>query len=141
MGDLIAAGKNTDEVIEFIAAIAGQKPVLTKATKAIAGFKIRQGMTVGAKVTLRGKRMQDFLAKLIQVAIPRTRDFRGLKASSIAANGSMHLGIKDSMIFPEVAQGSFQHPMQISLVVTPACTPDEARILFEALGFVFQSNS
>jgi large subunit ribosomal protein L5 len=140
VGDLLTAGKDTDEAEKFLGAIAGQKAVVTKSSKAIAGFKIRQGMPVGMKVTLRGKRMQDFLVKLMQVALPRTRDFRGVKPSSIASNGSLHLGIKDSMVFPEVAQGTFQHSLQISLVVTPACSPEEARLLFESLGFVFQNN-
>lgn len=140
IGDLLTAGKDTDEAEKFLAALSGQKAVITKSSKAIAGFKIRQGMPVGLKVTLRGKRMQDFLVKLAQVVLPRTRDFRGVKPSSIASNGSMHLGIKDSMVFPEVAQGSFQHPLQVTLVVSPACDPAEARVLFESLGFVFQTN-
>lgn len=140
IGDLIAAGKDVAEAEAFMSALVGQKAIVTKSSKAIAGFKIRQGMSVGIKVTLRGKRMHDFLAKLIQVALPRTRDFRGVKPSSIASNGSLHLGIKDSMVFPEVAQGNFQHPLQVSLVTTPACSPEEARVLFEALGFVFQNN-
>ncbi|HSI20640.1 MAG TPA: 50S ribosomal protein L5 [Verrucomicrobiae bacterium] len=139
-GDILAAGKNMDEAAAFLSAISGQKAVITKSTKAIAGFKIRQGMPVGLKVTLRGKRMQDFMIKLTQVVLPRTRDFRGVKPSSIASNGSMHLGIKDSVVFPEVANGSFQHPLQVSMVVTPACSPEAARILFESLGFVFQTN-
>lgn len=140
IGDLTAQGTNPDEAVRFIAAITGQRPVVTKARKAIAGFKIRQGMPVGVKVTLRGKRMQDFLIKLMQVSLPRTRDFRGIKPSSIASDGSLHLGIKDSIVFPETAQGNFQHALQITLVATPACSPEEARTLYESLGFLFQTN-
>jgi large subunit ribosomal protein L5 len=139
IGDHIASGKNADDVTAFLAAISGQKPVVTKSTKAIAGFKIRQGMDVGVKVTLRGRRMEDFLIKLTQVVLPRTRDFRGIKPSAIASNGSLNLGIKDSIVFPEVANGTFQHPLQITLVASPACNQEEARVLYEALGFVFQT--
>ena len=95
-------------------------------------------MEVGMKVTLRGARMHDFLIKLIQIALPRTRDFRGLKVSAVAPNGSLNLGIKDSMIFPEVSQGTFAHGMQVTIVPTP-CTPEEARLLYESLGFIFHS--
>lgn len=140
IGDLVAAGKSVEEAANFLAAIAGQKAVVTKAGKAIAGFKIRKGMEVGLKVTLRGRRMQDFLTKLAQVVLPRTRDFRGLKPTAVSVNGSMHIGIKDSTVFPEVANSSFQHPLQVSLVVTPQCSAQEGRMLFEALGFVFQTN-
>jgi large subunit ribosomal protein L5 len=140
IGDLAANGKSVEEAVAFLGAISGQKPVVTKATKAISGFKIRQGMEVGVKVTLRGRRMQDFLIKFTQIVLPRTRDFRGIKPSCIASNGSLHIGIRDSIVFPEVATGNFQHPLQVSLVVTPACTPEEARVLHQSLGFVFQTN-
>jgi large subunit ribosomal protein L5 len=139
IGDHAAAGKNIDEVTSFLAAISGQKPVVTKARKAIAGFKIRQGMPIGARVTLRGRRMDDFLIKLLQVVLPRTRDFRGIKPGSIASNGSLNIGIKDSIVFPEVANGTFQHPLQVTLVLSPSASPEEARVLYEALGFVFQT--
>jgi large subunit ribosomal protein L5 len=129
VGDLLTTGKDTKEAEAFLAAIAGQKAVVTKSSKAIAGFKIRQGMPVGMKVTLRGKRMEDFLIKLTTVVLPRTRDFRGIKPSSVASNGSLHLGIKDSMVFTEVSQGTFQHSLQ-----------EEGRLLFESIGFVFQNN-
>jgi large subunit ribosomal protein L5 len=138
LGDLIAAGKPLEELVTLVTLISGQKPVTTKARKAISGFKIRQGMEVGMKVTLRGARMHDFLIKLIQIALPRTRDFRGLKPSAVAPNGSLNLGIKDSMIFPEVSQGTFAHGMQITIVPTP-CTSEEARLLYESLGFIFHS--
>jgi len=141
IGDLATLGKTPEDASAFIATMTGQQPVVVKARKAIAGFKIRAGMPVGVKVTLRGPRMHDFLIKFTQVVLPRTRDFRGITPTSIAPDGSLHLGIKDSTIFPETTQGSFQHPLQVTLVATPACSPDEARLLYEALGFVFQAQA
>ena len=139
IGSLQGNGKAIEEVAATLAAITGQKPIITKATKAISGFKVRQGMDVGMKVTLRGTRMNDFLIKLTQIALPRTRDFRGIKPSSVATNGSLHLGIKDCTIFPEANQDTASHGIQVSVVVTP-CTSEEAHALYGALGFVFQSN-
>lgn len=138
IGDVMTNGKAVEDVTDLIGRITGQKPVLTKARKAISSFKIRQGMTVGMKVTLRGKRMEDFLDKLIQIALPRTRDFRGLKPSGITADGNLNIGIKDSMIFPEAAQETTVHGIQITVVST-ATTLEEAHTLFTGLGFVFQT--
>lgn len=126
-------------VKQMLKKITGQQPIETKARIAVSGFKIRQGMTVGLKVTLRGKRMQDFLQKFTAVALPRTRDFRGLPEGAITDNGSLHIGIKDSMIFPEVAQENTTHPLQVT-VVAKTSSKDEARVLYESLGFIFQSN-
>lgn len=138
LGDLKENQGSMDQVAALIAKIAGQKPVYTKATKAVAGFKIRIGMTVGLKVTLRGERMHDFLQKMIVISLPRTRDFRGLTPGAITASGSLHLGIKDSMIFPEVANENTSHPMQVTIVAKTS-SKEEARALYESLGFVFQS--
>jgi large subunit ribosomal protein L5 len=138
-GSLTASGKNLDSLIATIVAISGQKPVVTKARKAISGFKIRQYMEVGMKTTIRGERMYDLISKMTQIALPRTRDFRGLKPTSITADGCLHIGIKDSMIFPEVSQDSAGQSLQITLVST-AKTLEEARLLYESLGFIFQSN-
>ena len=140
IGDLQGNQGSIDQVAGLIKKISGQAPVVTKATKAVSGFKIRQGMVVGMKVTLRGERMQDFLQKLIVIALPRTRDFRGLNPKSITANGSLHLGIKDSMIFPEVAQENLSHSLQVTLV-SKTKSLEEARTFYEALGFVFQGNN
>lgn len=137
VGDVATNGKAVEELADFIASITGQHPILTKARKAIAGFKIRQGMVVGMKVTLRGERMYDFLSKLTDVAIPRTRDFRGLNPYGITPNGSLNIGIKDASIFPEVAYGTLNHSLQVT-VVSSAKNSEEARILFESLGFLFQ---
>lgn len=139
IGSAIAHGKNEDDIARILSTITGQKPIVTKARKAIAGFKIRANMPVGMKVTLRGARMHDFMSKLTTVVLPRTRDFRGLKPTGIATDGNLHIGIKDSMIFPEVAQETFSQPLQVTVVST-AQTKEEARVLFEALGFVFQTN-
>lgn len=136
IGDLAGNTKSIEEVSALLAQISGQKPVVTKARKAIAGFKLRQGMPVGLKVTLRSNRMHDFLSKLIQIALPRTRDFRGLKLSSITADGNLNLGIKDSAIFPELAQAGTAHGIQVTLV-SNAASLEEARLFYESLGFVF----
>jgi large subunit ribosomal protein L5 len=138
-GGLQGQGRTAEEAAANLVAISGQKPVVTKSRKAIAGFKIRDNVDVGMKVTLRGERMNDFLIKFAQIALPRTRDFRGLTPTSIAKDGSMHVGIKDSMIFPEANQ-DISHGIQVSIVTSP-CSPEEARTLFEALGFVFQTSN
>jgi len=138
LGDVMTNDKQIEEVSKLIGLITGQKPVETKARKAISGFKIRQNMVIGLKVTLRGARMHDFLAKLTQIALPRTRDFRGLKPSAITADGNLNIGIKDSMIFPEAPQEAGNHGIQIT-VVSSATSMEEARLLFESLGFVFST--
>ena len=136
IGDILTNDKAVEEVAKLLTAITGQKPVETKAHKAISGFKIRQDMVVGLKVTLRGARMQDFIIKLSDLALPRTRDFRGLKPSSITADGNLNIGIKDSLIFPETSQEGLGHILQVTLVST-AKTTEEARLLFESLNFYF----
>ncbi|MEI6477875.1 MAG: 50S ribosomal protein L5 [bacterium] len=138
VGDTVGNGKALEEVSELMTQITGQKPAVTKARKAIAGFKIREAMPVGLKVTLRGARMNDFLIKLSQVVLPRTRDFRGLVPTSVTSDGNLNIGIRDTLIFPEVSQGTLSHGLQVTLV-SNARTQEEARILYESLGFVFQS--
>jgi len=102
VGDAIANSKNLDEAVEELAQIAGQKPLITKAKKSIAGFRLREGMSIGAKVTLRGDRMYDFLDKLINIALPRVRDFRGVSTRSFDGRGNYTLGIKEQLVFPEI---------------------------------------
>ena len=138
VGDCVGNSKALEDVISLVTDITGQKPVQTKARKAISGFKIRENMVVGLKTTLRGQMMNDFLIKFIEVVLPRTRDFRGLPITSVTADGNLNIGIKDSMIFPEVSQLTLSHGIQITVVST-AKTLEEARLLFESLGFVFQS--
>jgi len=137
IGDVMTNGKAVEDVTKMLASITGQKPAEAKARTAISGFKIRQGQVVGLKTTLRGDRMNDFLLKLIEVALPRTRDFRGLKPSAITEDGTLNIGIRDSMIFPEVAnQEGTTHSLQVT-VVSNARSKEEARLLYESLGFVF----
>lgn len=138
VGDCVGNTKALEDVIQHVTQITGQKPVNTLARKAISGFKIREKMIIGLKTTLRGDRMNDFLYKLIQISLPRTRDFRGLSISSITGDGNLNLGIKDSSIFPEVSQGVITHGLQVT-IVSSATSVEEARALYEALGFVFQT--
>ncbi|MFA5584769.1 MAG: 50S ribosomal protein L5 [Bacteriovoracaceae bacterium] len=133
--------KELEEVIKGLSLITGQRPVKTKAKSSIAGFKIRQGMEVGAMVTLRGKRMYEFLERLISVALPRVRDFRGVSATAFDNNGNYSLGIKDNTIFPENPYEKFSHPFSLQVnITTTAKTDDEARKLLGSFGFPFKSN-
>jgi large subunit ribosomal protein L5 len=136
VGDCINDSKALDAVVAMLTQIAGQKPVQIKARKAIAGFKIRENMVVGLKVTLRGSRMQDFVYKLMQVVLPRTRDFRGIPETGITADGNLNIGIKDSMIFPEVSHLGSSHGIQITLV-SNAKNLEITRHFYQSLGFVF----
>ena len=102
VGDAVSDSKKLQAAVEDLIAIAGQKPVITKAKKSIAGFKLREGMSIGAKVTLRNDRMYEFLDRLINIAMPRIRDFRGLSARSFDGNGNYSLGVKEQIIFPEI---------------------------------------
>lgn len=138
-GDILTAGKGMDQLVELIGKITGQRPVVVKAKKSIAGFKLRAGMEVGVKVSLRGDRMRDFLLKLTDVSLPRTRDYRGVKPTAIAKDGSLHVGIRDTQIFPEVANDNFHHPIQVSLVPARSMSQDEALRLYRGLGFHFQA--
>ncbi|MBT8943553.1 50S ribosomal protein L5, partial [Lactobacillus delbrueckii subsp. bulgaricus] len=101
VGDAVANAKNLDEAVEELTLISGQKPMITKAKKSIANFRLREGMSIGAKVTLRGDRMYDFLSKLINVSLPRVRDFRGVSTRSFDGRGNYTLGVKEQLIFPE----------------------------------------
>lgn len=119
--------------------ITGQKPVKTKAKKSISNFKIREGMDIGMKVTLRDKRMFDFLEKLIKVTLPRVRDFRGLTLKSIDKGGNLNIGIKEHVAFPEIKADEIEklHGLEIAIVTT-AKSKEEGKALFEALGFPFK---
>lgn len=122
--------------------ISGQKPVRTRAKKSIAAFKIREGMVVGFCVTLRKKRMMDFIQRLVMFALPRTRDFRGIEQKSVDAHGNMSLGIKESIIFPEIKSDEIEkiHGLEVC-INTSANTREEGLALFKALGFPFKSAS
>src|SRR5699024_2333032 len=122
-----------------LAAITGQKPLITKAKKSIAGFKLREGMPIGAKVTLRGERMYDFLEKLIHVALPRVRDFRGVSKNAFDGRGNYTLGIKEQLIFPEIDYDKVDKVRGMDIViVTTAETDEEARELLAQMGMPFR---
>jgi len=131
--------KELEDVVEGLKIITGQAPVKTKARKSIAGFKLRDGMEIGAKVTLRGEKMYDFIDRLVSVALPRVRDFRGLKTGAFDGNGNYSVGVKDHSIFPEVPYDKFPHPFSLQInIKTSAKTDDEARALLGYMGFPFK---
>ena len=139
LGEATANAKAIDSGVKDLVAIAGQKPVINRARKSIATFKVRQGMPVGASVTLRGERMYHFLSKLINVALPRIRDFRGLSPKSFDGRGNFSVGVKEQLIFPEInyEQVDAVRGMDIS-IVTSARTDQEGRALLAALGMPFK---
>jgi len=130
--------KVIDSVMSDLAAITGQKPVVTKAKKSVANFKVRQGMNIGVKVTLRRDKMYDFLEKLFNVALPRVRDFRGINPNSFDGRGNYSLGLKEQLIFPEIDYDKIDkvRGMDISIVTT-AKTDEEARELLTLMGAPF----
>ncbi|GHV97510.1 50S ribosomal protein L5 [Lactobacillus nasalidis] len=138
VGDAVANAKNLDEAVEELTLIAGQKPMITKAKKSIANFRLREGMSIGAKVTLRGDRMYDFLSKLINVSLPRVRDFRGVSTRSFDGRGNYTLGVKEQLIFPEIDFDKVNRTRGLDIViVTTAQTDEEARELLTQFGMPF----
>ncbi|MEJ6348101.1 MULTISPECIES: 50S ribosomal protein L5 [Holzapfeliella] len=138
VGDAITNAKNLDDAVNELTLISGQKPLITKAKKSIAGFRLREGMSIGAKVTLRGDRMYDFLDKLINVSLPRVRDFHGVSAKSFDGRGNYTLGIKEQLIFPEVDYDQVNRVRGLDIVlVTTANTDEEARELLTQVGMPF----
>ncbi|AEH46202.1 50S ribosomal protein L5 [Parageobacillus thermoglucosidasius] len=139
VGDAVQNPKALDSAVEELTLIAGQKPVVTRAKKSIAGFRLRAGMPIGAKVTLRGERMYEFLDKLISVSLPRVRDFRGVSKKSFDGRGNYTLGIKEQLIFPEIDYDKVNKVRGMDIViVTTAETDEEARELLALLGMPFQ---
>ena len=139
IGDGASDAKFLDAAVKDLTAIAGQKPVVTKARKSIAGFHLREGQSIGAKVTLRGENMYNFLEKLVKVALPRVRDFRGVSPRSFDGNGNYTLGIKEQLIFPEIEYDEVLKIRGMDIVfVTTAKTDDEARSLLKAFGMPFR---
>ncbi|WP_027410246.1 50S ribosomal protein L5 [Anoxybacteroides tepidamans] len=139
VGDAVQNAKALDNAVEELALISGQKPVVTRAKKSIAGFRLREGMPIGAKVTLRGERMYEFLDKLISVSLPRVRDFRGVSKKSFDGRGNYTLGIKEQLIFPEIDYDKVNKVRGMDIViVTTANTDEEARELLALLGMPFQ---
>lgn len=139
VGDAVSNAKNLDKAVEELALISGQKPIITKAKKSIAGFRLREGMPIGTKVTLRGERMYDFLDKLVTVSLPRVRDFRGISKKSFDGRGNYTLGVKEQLIFPEIDYDRVDKVRGMDIViVTTANTDEEAKELLTQLGMPFQ---
>ena len=139
IGDAVQNAKVLDTAVEELSAITGQKPVITKAKKSIATFRLREGMPIGAKVTLRGERMYEFLDKLISVTLPRVRDFRGISKKAFDGRGNYTLGVKEQIIFPEIDYDKVSKVRGMDIViVTTANTDEEARELLTQFGMPFQ---
>lgn len=139
VGDAVANAKNLDKAVEELTLISGQKPIITYAKKSIAAFRLREGMAIGTKVTLRGERMYDFLDKLVTVSLPRVRDFRGISKRSFDGRGNYTLGVKEQLIFPEVDYDRVDKVRGMDIViVTTADTDEESRELLTQLGMPFQ---
>ena len=134
LGDVKDDAKKFQAVVEEIALITGQAPIVTKAKKSVANFKVREGMNIGAKVTLRGERMYEFVDKLLNIALPRVRDFHGVSANAFDGRGNYALGIKEQLIFPEIEYDKIDKVRGMDIIfVTTANTDEEAR---ELLGFM-----
>ena len=139
IGDAVQNAKSLDVAVEELATITGQKPIITRAKKSIAGFRLREGMPIGAKVTLRGERMYEFLDKLVSVSLPRVRDFRGISKKSFDGRGNYTLGVKEQLIFPEIDYDKVSKVRGMDIViVTTANTDEEARELLTQFGMPFQ---
>jgi large subunit ribosomal protein L5 len=138
LGEAPRNAKLLDQAVDELASITGQKPVIRKARKSIAQFKLRVGMQIGCSVTLRRDRMFEFLDRLINIALPRVRDFRGLSAKGFDGRGNFTMGIRDHLIFPEIDYTKVESPKGMNVtVVTTARTDDQARFLLQELGFPF----
>lgn len=136
IGKFIKDSNMVKDVVESLAEITGQKPAMTKSRKSIAGFKIREGLEVGAKVTLRGSRMWNFIEKLVGASLPRVRDFQGLKETAVDNDGNLNIGIKEHMIFPEISPEKVKNIFSLQVnVATTAKSQAEAKELFRLLGF------
>jgi large subunit ribosomal protein L5 len=140
VGEAVGDSKKVQAAAGDLAMIAGQKPVITLGRKSIAGFKVREGMPIGAKVTLRKNRMYEFVDRLVNIALPRVRDFRGLNPKSFDGRGNYALGLKEHIIFPEINFDQVEEIWGMDIIVcTTAATDDEARALLKHLNFPFRS--
>lgn len=139
VGDAVTNSKNLDEAVAELELISGQKPLVTKAKKSIAGFRLREGMSIGAKVTLRGERMYDFLDKLVNVSLPRVRDFHGVSRKAFDGRGNYTLGVREQLIFPEIDFDNVNRVRGLDIViVTTANTDEESRELLAQFGMPFE---
>ena len=142
VGDAIAEAKLLDQAVGELAAIAGQQPAITRARKSISNFKLREGMAIGCRVTLRGTRMYEFLDRLMNLALPRVRDFRGVSTRAFDGRGNYTLGVRDQLIFPEIDYNKVQKVKGMNVcIVTTARTDDEARELLGGLGMPFKKGA
>jgi len=140
LGEAIQNIKILENAVAEMTAIVGQKPVITKAKKSIATFKLRQGMSIGCRVTLRGDRMFEFFDRLVNVALPRVRDFRGIPSKSFDGRGNFALGLKEQIIFPEIEYDKIEKIRGMNIaIVTTAKTDDEARQLLKLMGMPFRN--
>ena len=140
VGEAVGIRKALDAAVSDLTIIAGQKPILTRAKKSLAAWKLRQGMPIGAKVTLRGVRMYQFLDKFMNVALPRVRDFRGISANSFDGRGNYAIGLKEQLIFPEIEYDKIDKLRGMNIVVvTTAKTDEEARELLKLMGMPFKA--
>lgn len=140
VGEATADRKKVDNAAADLALIAGQKPVVTRSTKSIATFKVREGMALGTKVTLRGDRMYEFLDRFVTIALPRVKDFRGLNPKSFDGRGNYACGLKEHIVFPEIDYDKVDQVLGMDVIVcTSATTDDEARELLRAFNFPFRS--
>ncbi len=139
VGSATSEKKHLDEAMEVLTHISGQKPVITQARKSVAGFRLRKGMSIGCKVTLRGRRMYEFLDRLISIALPRVRDFRGLNPNGFDGHGNYSLGLSEQWVFPELNPDRYTRTQGMNITLcTTAGNDDEARELLRALGLPFR---
>ena len=141
VGEAIGEAKSLDQAVEEMGTIAGQKPAITRAKKSIANFKLRAGMPIGCRVTLRGKMMYEFMNRLMNLALPRVRDFRGVPPKGFDGRGNYTLGLKDQLVFPEINYSKVQKVKGMNVsIVTTAATDEESRALLTHLGMPFRKN-
>lgn len=139
VGSAISDKKHIEEATSALSEITGQKPLVCRARKSIAGFRLREGMPIGAKVTLRGVRMYEFLDRLISIALPRVRDFRGVKKKAFDGNGNYSLGLTEQTVFPELNPDKYTRPQGMNIAIcTSGATNDEAQQMLEMFGFPFE---
>ncbi len=139
VGEALADKKILENAVADLESISGQKPLVTKARKSVAGFKIREGYPIGCKVTLRGERMWDFLERLVSIAMPRIRDFRGVSAKSFDGRGNYSMGVREQIIFPEIDYDKVDRVRGMDITITTSAkTDDEGRALLEAFNFPFK---
>lgn len=139
VGEAVGDKKQLENAVADLEQLAGQKPMITKARKSVAGFKIREGFPIGAKVTLRGERMWDFFDRLVQIAIPRVRDFRGLNPKSFDGRGNYSMGVREQIIFPEIEYDRVDKIRGLDITITTSAeTDEEGRALLAAFSFPFK---